>query len=105
MFQVSADGYTAPILRIDLDECLKTHGVEPFLAVARVDAGSNAAMLHAEGESVGEDGQCMAALDELELLSLEHGGPRIVVPSLYGWKSAKFLRGHSSRASFFSHQD
>jgi DMSO/TMAO reductase YedYZ molybdopterin-dependent catalytic subunit len=34
--------------------------------------------------------------DELdgEPLPLEHGGPvRLVVPHLYGWKSAKFLRG------------
>lgn len=41
--------------------------------------------------------------DELEgqPLSLEHGGPvRLVVPHLYGWKSAKFLRG-----LFFSEVD
>ena len=27
-----------------------------------------------------------------EMLSEEHGGPRLVFPTLYGWKSAKFLR-------------
>ena len=27
-----------------------------------------------------------------EMLREEHGGPRLVFPSLYGWKSAKFLK-------------
>lgn len=59
LWQVSADGYTAPILREDLEE-----DKEAFMAVG-------------DGDGV--------------VLPLEHGGIRIVPPTLYGWKSAKFL--------------
>lgn len=30
---------------------------------------------------------------DFDILPVEHGGIRLVFPSLYGWKSAKFLHG------------
>lgn len=56
LYQRSADKYTAPVHRDDLDGA--------FLAVT-------------DGEGV--------------MLSEEHGGPRLVFPKCFGWKSAKFL--------------
>ncbi|GMH41646.1 hypothetical protein BSKO_09556 [Bryopsis sp. KO-2023] len=59
LWQVSADGYTTPIMREDLES-------DPDAFIALSD-------------------------DEGKLLPIEHGGIRLVTPSLFGWKSAKYL--------------
>lgn len=61
LFQRAADGYTVPVLRED---------------ALGAEAGADAflALTHAG-----------------EPLPLEHGGPRLVFPALFGWKSAKWL--------------
>lgn len=80
-------------------------GGVPFLAIAeRVKPTENAHFVIAVGgegyttniplEDCLRDDVILA--DELDgmPLPLEHGGPvRLVIPHLYGWKSAKFLRG------------
>jgi DMSO/TMAO reductase YedYZ molybdopterin-dependent catalytic subunit len=44
-------------------------------------------------ENVMDDDVLVATKYDGQPLPLEHGGPaRIVIPKLYGWKSAKFVR-------------
>ena len=51
----------------------------------------------ADGYTVGVDardceGAFLAVTDaDGAMLSRDHGGPRLVFPALYGWKSAKYL--------------
>jgi len=64
LYQVSADGYTAPVTRADLESSFLSSSIPAFLAIYDGDG---------------------------EILSFEHGGPRLIMPALYGWKSAKYL--------------
>lgn len=76
--------------------------VREIMKRAGVDPGAKAAMAHcAEGyttnillSDLDQDDVILADTLDGKPLPLEHGGPlRLLVPQLYGWKSAKFLTG------------
>ena len=72
-----------------------------ILSRANVRPGANAVMAHAEGgyttnlrvSDLLEDDVLLAVRHDGRDLPAEHGGPcRLVVPKLYFWKSAKWIR-------------
>jgi len=76
--------------------------VKDLLALAGVQSGATHVMEHAEFgyttnvplADITTDEALVAYAFEGEEITAEHGGPvRIVIPHLYFWKSAKWLRG------------
>jgi DMSO/TMAO reductase YedYZ molybdopterin-dependent catalytic subunit len=71
------------------------------MALVDVDPAADTVMAHAEGDYTANVPLAVLAEEGLlawgyggEPLEAEHGGPlRLLVPSLYFWKSAKWLRG------------
>ncbi len=90
-----------------LDNLWEGVSTRVILDRARVDAAARYVLVHAYDEQCGQSWttnlplEAFAAEDALFAdshdgapLSLEHGGPlRLVVPRLYAWKSAKWVRG------------
>jgi DMSO/TMAO reductase YedYZ molybdopterin-dependent catalytic subunit len=83
-------------------------GIRPrdLLAEARPRAGAEYVMVHAEGDyttnlplaDLLDDDVLLAVHHDGQPLAAEHGGPvRLVVPRLYFWKSAKWVRGFELR--------
>lgn len=76
--------------------------VKDLLAMAKPAAAANFAIVHAEGgfttnlplEDLNREDVILATHHDGEPLSADHGWPmRLVVPHLYFWKSAKWIRG------------
>jgi DMSO/TMAO reductase YedYZ molybdopterin-dependent catalytic subunit len=76
--------------------------VSEILRRARVRPEAVAVMVHAEEDyttnlllsDLSSEGALLALKHDGENLPAEHGGPcRLVVPQLYFWKSAKWVRG------------
>jgi DMSO/TMAO reductase YedYZ molybdopterin-dependent catalytic subunit len=84
------------------DNLWKGVAVREVLARVKVRPEAVAVMVHAEQgyttnvtlADLGADGVLLALAHDGAPLSPEHGGPcRLVVPHLYFWKSAKWIRG------------
>lgn len=85
-----------------LDNLWEGASVRGLLARAQVDPAARFVLIHAESgfttnlalEDLLQDDVLLADRNNGQPLAPEHGGPlRLVVPRLYAWKSAKWVRG------------